>query len=177
MSFNDNVRANVELLETRAREAALQEVDRATGIDQKATALIAAGLVLVAAGVAFATGIGSAHAGTGARLLWALLLVAAFILLLAALGLATAAVRPRVFRIVLHMNVLNKWASTRYLDRDPTRVRGELMQGSVSAVREARKVNKKKADRLLAAFMFFAAAILAIVVLGAAVALRMAASG
>jgi len=177
MSFNDNVRANVELLEARAREAALQEVDRATGIDQKATALIAAGLVLVAAGVAFATAIGSAHVGNGARLLWALLLVVALVLILAALGLATAAVRPRVFRIVLHMNVLNKWASTRYLDRDPTRVRGELMQGSVSAVREARKVNKTKADRLLAAFAFFAAAILAIVGLGSAVALRMAALG
>jgi hypothetical protein len=112
MSVNDNVRANVELLEARAREAALQEVDRATGIDQKATALITAGLVLVAAGVAFATAIGSAHAGNGARLLWAPLLVAALVLSLAALGLATAAVRPRVFRIVLHMNVLNKWAST-----------------------------------------------------------------
>src|SRR5580692_3856810 len=54
VELSENFRANTTMLEARAREVAAQEVDRANGIDQKAAGLMAAGLALLAAGVAFA---------------------------------------------------------------------------------------------------------------------------
>jgi len=106
MTLSENFRANTMALEERAREIAAQEVDRANGIDQKAAGLLAAGLALMAAGVAFAATIGSDHVGKGARILWAVLLMLTLVLLLISLVLAIAALRPRVFRIVLHIEVV-----------------------------------------------------------------------
>jgi hypothetical protein len=161
------------MLEERAREIAAQEVDRANGIDQKAAGLMAAGLVLLAAGVAFATAIGGVQVGQGARNLWAGLLIVTLILILISLGFAISALKPRVFRIVLHMNELQKWPTVGYLDQDPTLVTGTLLTASVEATREARVTNTTKADRLAWAFRLFAAAVVAIVILAGAVAIRM----
>jgi hypothetical protein len=172
MGFSESIRANVELLEQRSRDAAQQEMDRSHTLDQKTAGLIAAALILVAAGVAFASRINDIHVGSGARTLWAAIIVLALVLLVAALGFATAAIRPQAYRVVIHINELNRWPTSRFLDRDPTRVRGELTRANIGAVREARPINKKKGDRLGIAFGFFAAAIVATVFLGSAVAIR-----
>jgi hypothetical protein len=174
MNFKPDVRANVDLLEPRARNIAQQEMDRSQALDQKTAGLIAAALVLVAAGVAFASRIADLHAGPGARTLWAVIIGTALILLLVSLGFATSAIRPQAFRTVIHLDELDRWATPRFLERAPTQVRGELMQAHVAAVRAARSINKRKGDRLAAAFGFFAAAIIATVVLGLAVAIRLA---
>lgn len=174
VTFSDNIRANVELLEQRSADIAQQEMDRSQTLDQKSAGLIAAALVLVAAGVALASGIGDIHVGTGARGLWAAIVVVALILLLASLGYATAAIRPQAYRVVIHIAELDRWPTPQVLDRDTTRVRGELMQANIAAVRNARPINKKKGDRLGIAFGFFAAAIISIVILGSAVAVRLA---
>lgn len=173
MELSENFRANTTTLEARAREVAAQEVDRANGIDQKAAGLMAAGLALLAAGVAFAATIGGVHVGTGARTLWAVLLILTLLLLLASLGFAVAAVRPRVFRIVLHVNELRRWPTVGYLNKDPAMVQGTLLRGSIFAIEEARKVNTCKADRLAVAFRVFAAAVAVIVLLAGVVAIRM----
>lgn len=173
MTLSENFRANTTALEERAREIAAQEVDRANGIDQKAAGLLAAGLALMAAGVAFAATIGSDHVGKGARILWAALLMLTLVLLLSSLVFAIAALRPRVFRIVLHIEEIEEWPTVGYLDQDPTMVQGTLLLGSIEATKEARKVNKDKGDRLVNAFRVFAAAVVAIVILAGAVAIRM----
>ncbi len=174
VTFSDDVCANVELLEQRSGDIAQQEMDRSQTLDQKSAGLIAAALVLVAAGVALASGISDIHVGSGARGLGAAIVVVALILLLASLGYATAAIRPQAYRVVIHIDELDRWPTPQVLDRDPTRVRGELMQANIAAVRNARPINKKKGDRLGIAFGFFAAAIIAIVILGSAVAVRLA---
>jgi hypothetical protein len=173
MTYTDGIRHNVEFLEGRARDAAQQEVDRAQALDQKSAALIAAALVLLAAGVAFTKGIQDLHAGSGAKTLWVVVVGFGLVMLLVALCVATWAIWPQTYRVVIGLPELEKWPTPRYLDRDATTVRGELMRASLGAVREARPVNKKKADRLVVAFGFFAAAIVAIVVLGGAVAIRL----
>lgn len=175
-TFSDEIRANVELLEQRSRDAAQQEMDRSQTLDQKSAGLIAAALVLVAAGVAFASQLNGVHVGSGARALWATIIVVTLVLLLASLGYATAAIRPQAYRVVIHINVLDRWPTSRHLARDPTRVRGELMQANIGAVRAARPINKRKADHLGVAFGFFAAAVVSIVILGSAVAVRLAES-
>lgn len=174
MTYSGNVRDNVGFLEGRARDAALQEVDRAQALDQKATGLIAAALVLLAAGVAFTKGIQDLHAGSGAKTLWAVIFVFALVMLLVTLCVATSAIWPQTYRIVIGLSELGRWPTARYLDRDATTVRGELMRASLGAVTKARPINKKKADRLVVAFGFFAAAIVSIVILGGAVAIRLA---
>jgi hypothetical protein len=174
MAYSQQIVTNVETLEQRARALAQDEMDRAQALDQKTAGLIAAGLVLVAAGVAFASHLGEVHAGSTARTVWAALLILIFALLLASLGSATAGWQPQPFRVAIHLDVLETWATPRFLDRDPTTVRGELMQASIAAVAEARAVNREKGDRLALAFRFFAAAIVATVVLGSAVALNIA---
>jgi hypothetical protein len=174
ITFSDHIRTNVEFLEQRSRDAAQQEMDRSQSLDQKTAGVIAAALVLVAAGVAFASQISGIHVGSGARTLWAVIVVVTLVLLLASLAFATAAIRPQAYRVVIHINALDRWPTSRFLDRDPTRVRGELMQASIGAVREARPINKKKGDLLAVAFGFFAAAIVSIVILGSVVAVRLA---
>ena len=57
ITFSDRIRTNVAFLEQRSRDAAQQEMDRSQTLDQKTAGLIAAALVLVAAGVAFARAI------------------------------------------------------------------------------------------------------------------------
>ncbi|MGB0094849.1 MAG: hypothetical protein WBP81_20235 [Solirubrobacteraceae bacterium] len=174
IDFEPNIRANVDLLEPRAKDIAQQEVDRSQALDQKTAGLIAAALVLVVAGVAFASRIADLQAGSGARTLWVVIIGASLILLLVSLGFATAAIRPQAFRTVIHIDELDRWATPRFLDRAPTQVRGEIMRAHVAAVRAARSINKRKGDRLALAFGFFAAAIIATVVLGVAVAIRLA---
>lgn len=174
ITFSDDIRTNVEFLEQRSRDAAQQEMDRSQTLDQKTAGLIAAALVLVAAGVALASQISDIHVGYGARTLWAVIVVVTLVLLLASLAFATAAIWPQAYRVVIHINALDRWPTSRFLDRDRTRVRGELMQASIAAVREARPINKKKGDLLAVAFGFFAAAIVSIVILGSVVAIRLA---
>jgi hypothetical protein len=128
VEFNEAITKNVELLEPRARALAQDEISRAQALDQKTTGLIAAALVLVAAGVAFASHLNEVSAGTGARTLWGVLIVVLLVLLLASLGFATAVMHPQPFRVAIHKDELEKWATPRFLDRDPTRVLGELMQ-------------------------------------------------
>jgi hypothetical protein len=175
-TFSDDIRTNVELLEQQATGAAQQEIDRMNMLDQKASGLIAAGLVLVAAGVAFATGLGGLRGGSEAHSRWAMLLVLTLVLLLVSIACATYASRPQPAHIVIDMKVLETWATPRFLDRDPTQVRGELMQAGVAAVGAARVINAKKGNWLRAAFALFGAAIIATVVLGSAVAIRSAQS-
>ena len=174
MGFGEDISANVEFLEQRAQDAAQQEMDRSQTLDQKTAGLIAAALVLVAAGVAFASQITAVHVGAGARTLWAMIVVVTLVVLLASLAFATAAIWPQAYRVVIHINELDRWPTLRVLGREPTRVRGELMQASIGAVRAARPLNRKKADRLAVAFGFFAAAIVSIVILGSAVVIRLA---
>jgi hypothetical protein len=170
---SQNLRANTATLDERAREIATQEVDRANGIDQKGAGFLAVGLALLAAGVAFASTIGASDVGQGARILWAVLLMLALLLILVSLGLAIAAVKPRVFRIALHIEELEQWPTVGYLDMDPTLVEGSLLLGSIDAIKAARSTNRIKADRLNWAFRVFAAAVVAIVILAGAVATRM----
>jgi hypothetical protein len=98
-------------LEERTGQIAQQETDRAQALDQKAAGLIAAALVLVAAGMAFASTTAGLHAGSGARAAWAALTVAVMLLLLGSLGFATAALWPQAFRGVIHLNVIAQWAT------------------------------------------------------------------
>jgi hypothetical protein len=174
VTFSNDICANIEHLERRSADIAQQEMDRSQTLDQKSAGLIAAALVLVAASVALASSIGDIHVGTGARGLWAAIVVVALILLLASLGYATAAIRPQAYRVVIHIDELDRWPTPQVLDRNPTRVRGELMQANIAAVRNARPINKKKGDRLGIAFGFFAAAIISIVILGSTIAVRLA---
>jgi hypothetical protein len=136
VEFNEAITKNVEVLEPRARALAQDEISRGHALDQKTTGLIAAALVLVAAGVAFASHLNEVSAGTGARTLWGVLIVVLLVLLLVSLGFATAVMHPPPFRVAIHKDELEKWATPRFLDRDPTRVLGELMQASVSAISE-----------------------------------------
>ncbi len=76
MEFNEAITKNVEVLEPRARALTQDEISRAQALDQKTPSLIAAALVLVAAGVAFASHLNEVSAGTGARTLWGVLIVA-----------------------------------------------------------------------------------------------------
>jgi len=145
-------------------------------LDQKASGLIAAGLVLVAAGVAFATALATLPGGSGAHTLWAALVVLTLIFLVVSIACATYASRPQPARIVIDMKVLDAWATPSVLDQDPTFVRGELMQANVAAVGAARVINAKKGKWLTAAFSLFAAAIVATLFLGSAVAIRSAES-
>jgi hypothetical protein len=175
MAFSKEVEANVIFLEERARDAAQQETERSAALDQKTAGLIAAGLVLLAAGVAFIANLDELHVGHGAKVLWTVLIVAALVLLLASLIAGTWAIWPQTYKNVIHMDVLNEWPLISFLDRDPTTVRGEMMRAGVAATREARPINKKKAIRLTVAFSFFGTAIVCIVILASAVAVRLAA--
>lgn len=174
MEFNEAITKNVEVLEQRARAIAQDEMSRAQALDQKTAGLIAAALVLVAAAVAFASHLNEIPAGAGARTLWGVLIVVVLVLLLASLGFATAVMHPQPFRVAIHKDELDKWATPRFLDRDPIRVLGELMQASVSAIGEAREVNRTKGDRLAVAVRCFAAAVIATVALGSAVGVHLA---
>jgi Protein of unknown function (DUF819) len=136
MEFNEAITKNVEVLEQRARTIAQDEMSRAQALDQKTAGLIAAALVLVAAAVAFASHLNEISAGTGARTLWGVLIVVVLLLLLASLAFATAVMHPQPFRVAIHKDELDRWATPRFLDRDPTRVLGELMQASVSGAED-----------------------------------------
>jgi hypothetical protein len=172
MSYSDQITTNVEILEARARTLEQQEIDRSRAIDQKTATLMAASLVLLGAGVAFASRLGDIDVGTGARTLWAVLIVIAMVALLATLGLASAAIRPQTIHTAIHIDELATWSTPRALDRDPTDVRGELMMASVDAVREARTANTYKSKNLHRAFLAFAGALAATLMLGAALAIR-----
>lgn len=171
ITFSDDIRTNVEFLEQRSRDAAQQEMDRSQTLDQKTAGLIAAALVLVAAGVAFASQISGIHVGSGARTLWAVIVVVTL-----SCCSPRSHLRPLRYgrRPIGSSSILDRWPTSRFLDRDPTRVRGELMQASIGAVREARPINKKKGNLLAVAFGFFGAAIVSIVILGSVVAIRLA---
>jgi heme/copper-type cytochrome/quinol oxidase subunit 4 len=176
MPYSEDIRANVEFLEQRARDEARQEIDRAQTLDQKAAGLIATSIVLTAAAVALSGRLQELHAGAGARTFWAVLVVLTLVLLLTSLGFATGSVRPQAYRTVLDLKEFDRWPTRGFLVQDRTFVRGEQMRGSIAAVHGARSKNKKKGDRLAAAFGFFAAAIVSIVVLGSAVTIRLAES-
>lgn len=165
---------NVTFLQERACEAAQQEVDRGNSIDQKAAGLTAAALVLLAAGVAFVASIDGLHAGSGAKTLWAVLVILVLVLLLLSLGFATGSLWPRAYRIVIKLTEMERWPTPRYLDRSAMMIQGEMLRANLGAIREARPVNKKKADRLVWAFGFFSAAIVGIVILASAVVIRLA---
>jgi hypothetical protein len=175
-TFSADISANVELLEGQAVGSAQQEIDRMNMLDQKASGLIAAGLVLVAAGVAFATGLDGLRGGSEAHSHWAMLLVFTLACLFISIACATYASRPQPAHIVIDMKELERWGTSAFLDRNPTIVRGELMQAGVAAVGAARVINAKKGNWLRAAFASFGVAIIATVVLGSAVAIRAAES-
>jgi hypothetical protein len=172
--YNDNIKANVAFMEQRARDAAQQEMERSSSLDQKTAGLIAAGLVLLAAGVAFIGNLEQIHVGEGAKTYWVALVVLTLVLLLGSLSWGTAAIWPQAYRVVLAVSELDRWARPSFLSRDPTTVQGEMMRGSITAARNARPVNLKKANRLKVAFWMFGTGILCIVVLAASVAIRLA---
>jgi hypothetical protein len=174
MSYSQDVATNVEFLEEKARGAAAEEMERATNLDQKSAGMIAADLVLVVAAVTFATQIDGVHVGHSAKTLWVAILILVMASLLASLAFATLALRPRMYRVAIHMHELDRWPRPSFLERDPTLVRGEQLRAAITLVREARPVNKDKAEQLGMAFRFFAAAVVATVVLGSAVGVRLA---
>ncbi|MGO9761397.1 MAG: hypothetical protein ACLP1Q_09100 [Solirubrobacteraceae bacterium] len=172
MAYSKEVEANVAFLEERAREAAQHESERSSALDQKTAGLIAAALVLLAAGVAFIANLDERHVGHGAKTFWTVLIVAVLVLLLASLIAGTWAISPRSYKSV-HMDELNRWPLLSFLDRDPTAVRGEMLRAGVAITREARPINETKANRLTGACVLFGTAIVCIVVLASAVAIRL----
>jgi MFS family permease len=174
--FDPRIEANVETLEARAREFEKQEIERSRSIDQKTAALMAACLVVLGAAVAFAGRISDLGGGDGARTLWAVLLIAAMMFVVVALGFATSAIRPQTIATGIHIDELEQWPYEEKLASDPVAVRGELMAASIDAVREARAANRLKGRRLLTAFALFAAALVATLALGVSVAVRQAGS-
>jgi hypothetical protein len=161
----ENVSANVAFLEARSRELAEQEIDRARGLDGKATALLAVIVALVAAGVAFGARMPDIAAGHEARVLWAVEIGSALLLLLAAAGFAVAAVVPRAVRTAVHISEVRRWRSEPYLTQDTTVVQGILLNANVHSVGHSRVVNTRKAQRLKIASVLFGAAVISIVAL------------
>ena len=80
---------------------------------------MAASVALIGAGAAFAARLSGLEAGEGAKLLWAIELGAASILLLAAGGLAVWSLAPRSVRSAVHIDELERWSTPRVLERDP----------------------------------------------------------
>lgn len=174
MAFDPNVEQNVRFLGDRAREIVDQEVERARALDTKAAGLIAATLAGLAGGLTFVTKLPDLQGGSGAKTLWAFLLVLGLALLLPAGAFAVRAILPQAFRIAVHVDELSSWLTRRVLERDPTDVEGELLYGSVIAVKDARAINEAKAARITRAFYAFAAALLCVVACGASVAVHAA---
>ncbi len=168
------MRTNVGFLGERAREIVDQEVDRSRGLDAKAAGLIAVSLAGLAGGIGLLTKVPDLHGGSGAHVLWSVLLTAGLVLFVPAIGFAVWTILPQAFRIAVHVDELKTWVTPRGLDRDPTDVEGELLYGSVIAVEDARRIAKAKADRLTCAFWAFAAAMLAILACGVSIGVHVA---
>jgi len=164
-TYADEVVANVEFLEARARELADQETDRARGLDGKATALLAVIVALIAASAAFAARMPDLAAGQDLRVLWAAEIGLALLFLLAAGGFAVAAVVPRAARTAIHIDELLRWRTEVYLMQDPALVKGSVLNASVHSIGHSRTVNTRKAKRLTVASMLFGAALVSIVAL------------
>lgn len=124
----------------------------------------------MAGGVTLASKLPDLRGGEAAKLQWASTLVLGLVVLLGAGALAVWAVLPTPFRIAVHVDELDSWVTRRVLERNPTQIRGELLSGSVIAVRDARAIIEAKADRLKRAFYAFAAALSLIIAAGASIA-------
>lgn len=113
---------------------------------------------LIAAAVAAGSRLTELPASDEVRVLVGVLLVLGLILLLAAGGLAAWSIRPQAYS-ALHENEIQSFVKKSYLQQDSVQVVGTLLDGSVKAVTRARKVNRRKANRLTIAFGFFLAAL------------------
>lgn len=128
--YSDNVADNVGFLGDRARELADQEMERARSLDTKAGAIIAASVALSGAGAAFVTRLVEIDAGSGAKTLWAVELIAALGTALLAGGLAVRAIAPRVTRSSVHFREMKRWETPRILEADPIFNRGKLLRAA-----------------------------------------------
>jgi hypothetical protein len=174
MAFSRAVEQNTNFLGARAREIVDQEIDRARALDTKAAGLLAGVLAGLAGGVTLATKLADLQGGQGAKLLWASTLVLGMLGLLISGGLAVWAILPTPFRIAIHVDELDRWVTPSILDLDPTEVRGQLLYGSVIAVRDARVIIEAKARRVARAFYAFAVALGLTILCGASIALHSA---
>ncbi len=173
MPQSPEIERNVRFVGDRAREIVEQEVDRARSLDTKA-GLIAASLAGLAGGFTLVPKLTELHGGSGAKTLWAAMLVLGLVLLLPALGFAVRAILPQAFRIAVAVDEMKTWVTPRFLEREPLDVEGELLYGSVIATEDTRTINKAKVARLTVAFYFFSAALLCVVACGSAVAVHAA---
>lgn len=168
--YPESVSTNVAYLEARTRELAEQEIDRARGLDSKATALLATIVALIAAAAAFGARMPDIAAGSDARWLWAAEVGVALVFLLAAGGFAVLAIAPRAVRTAVHIRDVRQWRSKHYLMQDPEVVQGILLNANVHSVGHSRDANARKAKRLKIASALFGAALAAIVLLAVSLA-------
>lgn len=171
-AYSEHIAANVEFLGARAREIAADEVDRAKGLDSKATAMIAGSGALIAASAGFAVRVFEIDAGAGAKRLWAVELGVALLFLLAAGAVALFALVPKAVRTAVHIDELNTWPTPNVLEQDPVLTEGSLMRASIDSIGHARTVNNQKAHRLVQASWAFAGALTSIVALALSIVLH-----
>lgn len=172
--YSDNVAANVGFLGDRARGLADQEMERARSLDTKAGAIVAASVALCAAGAAFAARLAEVDAGSGAKTLWVVELIAALVAALLAGGLAVWAIAPRVSRSSVHFREMRRWETRRVLEADPVFNQGKLLGAAVHSVGLSRDVNRRKARRLKLSSLALAVALASVASLAASVAVRSA---
>jgi hypothetical protein len=172
--YSDNVVANVRFLGDRARELAAQEVERARSLDTKAGAVIAASIALSGAGAAFVTRLAEVDAGSGAKTLWAVELIAALVAALLAGGLAVRAIAPRVSRSSVHFREMTTWERPSALEADPVFNQGKLLRAAVHSVGLSRDVNRRKARWLKRSTLMLAVALASVVLLTVSVAVHVA---
>ena len=172
--YSDNVAANVEFLGDRARGLADQEMERARSLDTKAAGIVAASVALSGAGAAFVTRLAEVDAGSGARTLWAIELIAALVAAILAGGLAAWAIAPRVSRSSVHFREIKTWETPRVLEADPVFNQGKLLRAALHSVGLSRDVNRRKAQRLKRSSLALAVALASVVSLTISVAVHMA---
>lgn len=170
--YSDHLRANTSLLGERADALNAQEVERSRGLDTKASGLLAVAVVLLAAAAGFAAQMPGG--GEGARTLWAIELGTTLLFLIAAGAYAASAIAPQSAYARIHLDELALWSTEKYLDQDPTLVRGALLNADLESVRLSRGVNARKANRLRRATLLFGGALASIVALTMSLAIHAA---
>ncbi len=162
-TYSDNVAANVEFLGGRARDLGADELDRSKTLDTKATAMVAGCVAVIGAGAAFAARLAEVSGGAPAKTAWAIELTTALVLVFVAAGFAVWALVPKAVRIAVAQSEVDAWVTEAVLEQDPTFNQGVQLHAATASVAHARRVNRRKANRLRVASWVFAAALAAIV--------------
>jgi len=161
--YSEHLRTNTSHLGERADALNAQEVERSRGLDNKASGLLAVAVVLLAAAAGFAAQM--PEGGEGARALWTIEVGVTLLFLIAAGAYAVSAIAPQSAYARIHLDELTLWGTEEYLDRDPTVVRGALLNADLESVRLSRGVNARKASRLRRATLLLGGALTSIVAL------------